>query len=115
MPSQGETCRGPHRNVSLALLHSRGQQSQCGLQEGHRSATLTSRGSLDTAGPQAGRFHRRGALPSLSTRRCRATRSPAITQSSASAASANCSQTGMAAPLQTCVLLTAAPAASAGH
>lgn len=41
---------------------------------------------------QGGRFHLRGGFPSLNTRRCRATRSPLITHSSAKAASAICSK-----------------------
>ena len=43
---------------------------------------------------QEGRFHLRGGLPSLSTRRCKATRSPFMTHSSASAASAICAMHG---------------------
>ena len=43
---------------------------------------------------QEGRFHLRGGFPSLSTRRCKATLSPLITHSSASAASAICTMHG---------------------
>ena len=43
---------------------------------------------------QEGRFHLRGGFPSLSTRRCKAIRSPFITHSSASAASAICTMHG---------------------